>query len=173
MKGVRGGMQSALRAAAFAAAAAGIACTLWAARAVPGRLRVIERKEAELRVLAELERQSRAIDPYFAVLATVTSAPPETPAAIVRRLAQGGPAPVVTAGPAEPVEGGWSLRKFEVTLTDVPIDSLSAMIVACETSHPPWRPSQVRIQAIDPGSTRARAALTLEGIERAAPGDRP
>jgi hypothetical protein len=162
---------AALRWLAAVAAAAGFAGAAWAIRVVPARLRLIERKEADLRALVDLERESRALDPYFAALAAATGGPPESPAAILQQAAPGAPAPTIAAGTSEPLEGGWTFRRMEVSFADVPVDSFAAFLSACASARPPWRAAQVRIQALDPGSTRARVALTLEGVEGAAPSE--
>ncbi len=162
---------AALRWMAAVAAAAGIAGVVWAIRVVPARLRLIERKEADLRALADLARESRELDPYFAALAAATGSPPESPVAILKRVAPGAPAPTIAAGTSEPLEGGWTFRRMEVSFADVPVDSFAAFLSACASARPPWRAAQVRIQALDPGSTRARVAMTLEGVEAAAPAE--
>lgn len=163
---------TAFRWLAVAAAAAGLGCTVWTARAVPERLRRVERRETDLRGLEGLEADARALAPYFAALAATTGGTPESPEAILRRVAPGAVAPTVAAAAPEPLDDGWRFRRYTLSFADVPVDSISAFLSACESARPPWRASQVRIQALDPGSTRARVALTLEGVDRAEAGAR-
>lgn len=156
-----------VRALALTAAAGGMMCMVWAARAVPAGLRAIERKQADLAAIDGLDVKSRSFDPYFAALAAVTGAPPETPAEMLRRVAPGAPAPAMAGGAVEPLDGPWSLRRVELSFADVPIDSVAAFLAACEGARPRWRASNLRIQSIDPGGTRARVSLGIEGIVRA------
>ncbi|OQW94872.1 MAG: hypothetical protein BWK77_08400 [Verrucomicrobia bacterium A1] len=156
------------RAVAFAAAAGGAVCLVWAARAVPAGLRTIERKQADLAAIEAQDAKVRGFDPYFTALAAVTGAPPEAPAEMLRRVAPGAPAPVMAGGGVEPIEGPWSLHRVEMTFADVPIDSVAAFLAECEGARPRWRASNLRIQALDPGGTRARVSMGLEGIVRAA-----
>lgn len=165
-----GSQPAVLRWLAAAAAAAGLGCTLWAARAVPAHLVRIDRREADLRSLANVENDARALAPYLAALTAATGGIAETPEAMLRRVAPGAAAPTVAAAAPEPLDDGWRFRRYTFSFADVPVDSLSAFLAACDTARPPWRAAQVRIQALDPGSTRARAALTLEGVDRAATG---
>lgn len=161
---------TAFRWLAVAAAAAGLGCTVWTARAVPERLRRVERRETDLRGIEGLEADARALAPYFAALAATTGGTAESPEAILRRVAPGAGAPTVAAAAPEPLDDGWRFRRYTLSFADVPVDSISAFLSACESARPPWRASQVRIQALDPGSTRARVALTLEGADRAEAG---
>lgn len=160
------------RAVALAAAAAGVACLAWAARAVPAGLSAMERKQADLSAIEALDAKAHSFDPYFAVLAAITGAPPEAPAEMLRRVAPGAPAPVMAGNGVDVLEGPWSLHRVDMTFADVPIDSVAAFLAACEGARPRWRASSLRIQALDPGGTRARVSLGLEGIVRAGAGGR-
>ncbi len=162
-----------LRMVAFAAAACGILSTLWALRTIPTRLRLIERKEGDIHVLAGLEADTHRYDPHLATLTSISKGAMAPPDAIFRRVAPGAPPPTVAGGKSEPLDGPWQLHRVEIALADCPLDSVAAFLHACETSRPPWRASHLRIQALDPGSTRGRAAITLEGVGRTEEGGAP
>lgn len=166
--------RTSLAALVVCAWAAAAAASLWAAWsfgvATPDRIARLTALAADREALAALAAESRRFEPHWRALESAGEAGPPPPQELFAAAAPGAPAPIVSAETITPLNDRWQLRKIDLAMAEIPIDSLAAFLHACATARPPWRVSAMRLQALDAGSTRARATLTLEGAAVLPPG---
>ncbi len=165
-----------LPAAAGGVAIASVLSVLWLELAVvPERRSRGEALRADLRELDRIAESARRYTPHLRALDSACAASPtgRSPLDLFAGAAPGLPPPVLSATREVALDAHWRITQVDLAMADVPLDAVSAFLQACATSRPPWRVSALRLQALDAGSTRARAVLTLESPARREEAARP
>lgn len=144
----------------------GILSTLWVELVEMPALRFrCEARRSELQELSRLAVLSARYAPHLGAVDEMigTAHLASDLLALFLAVAPGAMPPVLVGERNVELDEQRAIRQVDLAMADVPLDALAAFFHACSTSRPPWRVSALRLQALDAGSTRARAAVTLEG----------
>jgi hypothetical protein len=144
--------------------ALGVVLVLYTLSALPGELRKLERKNADLATLKRLavdDRASRqALAPFEALAA---KAPPALSELAAKALP--GLTPLIRQRESQAAANGWQARRAEIKCDAAPA-ALGAFLAAAEAARPPWRLVEFDFVTGVTAPDTVRATLLLEALEK-------
>jgi len=158
--------QRILWAAAAAALLTGISMTVHSVSTLnetSGRMR------NKVRSLGKMRRMESELASYQAAFDAYEALPDKRPTPLSTTLENTLP-PDITREIREAerlgVAGGWTMRRYEISMNRAPISEVVAFVAAAEAGRPPWRLSKcdVRVDPQSPGS--GRVVLKMEALEK-------
>jgi hypothetical protein len=152
--------------AAALAVLIGLGLTVRSAAALPPTAQRLRHKLADLEQLRLLKQKA---DRQKAVVAVFEQRPPRRLPSLDALVKAN--IPEQTGGgirELEPVPAlpGWTVRRVGLTLDNVRLESLGALLTAAEAQDPAWRLAECAIQASAQPERATQVELVFEGIER-------
>ena len=155
----------------IAGAAAMLAGLVLATQSLRSLHEAAVRRSGKFRQLADLKRIEERLAPYLqardAFNRLAADAKP-TPLADLLRAA----IPTVKGDDIHDFGGeslpGWTVRRKEVTLADVPFEKVLSFMQAAEAQRPPWRVNRCVLRSSSETPGTGQAILVFEALEKAA-----
>jgi len=157
-----------MRAAWIAAVALLVAGALATIGSLGGVRETRERLGRKLRELEQLRAIKREIDRHEGAVRIFEGLNEKRPVSLMVLLQETVPGhkAVDTREAVEDLVSGWIVRRREVTLEEVPWDSMTRFIRAAEATRPPRRLVKCSVRPSAQPGRSGRVALTFETIEK-------